>query len=154
MSIATPSEAKPHRVTEHPPFERIALLLQGGGALGSYQEIHLARRKQMLISFSTLVLASQLIVPVADSIPKFNIERGCKVDSTSTDLSLGLDETIKRCVQDEQKALDLLQTQWSQFAPPDRVMCISAATNTEGAGVPPSYVDLLTCLEGQFLAKK
>jgi NTE family protein len=37
MSIATPSEVKPHRVTEHPPFERITLLLQGGGALGSYQ---------------------------------------------------------------------------------------------------------------------
>src|ERR1700693_675725 len=37
MFIATPSEAKPHRVKEHPPFERITLLLQGGGALGSYQ---------------------------------------------------------------------------------------------------------------------
>jgi hypothetical protein len=108
----------------------------------------------MLISFSTLVLASQLIVPIADSVPKFNIERGCKVDSTSTDPNVGLDETIKRCVQDEQQARDLIQTQWSRFEPPDRVMCISAATNTEGAGVSPSYVDLLTCLEGQFLAKK
>jgi NTE family protein len=28
---------KPHRLEKHPPFERIALLLQGGGALGSYQ---------------------------------------------------------------------------------------------------------------------
>ena len=28
---------KPHRVEQRPPFERIALLLQGGGALGSYQ---------------------------------------------------------------------------------------------------------------------
>jgi NTE family protein len=37
MSIATASEAKPHRVTKHPPFELITLLLQGGGALGSYQ---------------------------------------------------------------------------------------------------------------------
>ena len=26
-----------HRLTERPPFECIALLLQGGGALGSYQ---------------------------------------------------------------------------------------------------------------------
>lgn len=108
----------------------------------------------MLISLSTLVLASQLIVPVADSVPKFNIERGCKVDSTSTTPNVSLDETIKRCVQDEQKALDLIQTQWPQFEPPDRVMCITAATNTEGAGVSPSYVDLLTCLQAQFLAKK
>ena len=37
MASAASSTAKPHRVTEHPPFERIALLLQGGGALGSYQ---------------------------------------------------------------------------------------------------------------------
>jgi NTE family protein len=37
MADAAPSNAKLLRVTEHPPFERIALLLQGGGALGSYQ---------------------------------------------------------------------------------------------------------------------
>jgi NTE family protein len=37
MADAAASKAKLHRVTEHPPFERIALLLQGGGALGSYQ---------------------------------------------------------------------------------------------------------------------
>ena len=28
---------KPHRVEQRPPFERIALLLQGGGSLGAYQ---------------------------------------------------------------------------------------------------------------------
>src|ERR1700752_864076 len=37
MTTATPSKAKPSRLTKHPPFECIALLLQGGGALGSYQ---------------------------------------------------------------------------------------------------------------------
>jgi NTE family protein len=37
MLNATPSKTKPRRLTEHPPFECIALLLQGGGALGSYQ---------------------------------------------------------------------------------------------------------------------
>src|SRR5499425_2317538 len=30
-------DGKPRRVEQRPPFERIALLLQGGGALGSYQ---------------------------------------------------------------------------------------------------------------------
>jgi hypothetical protein len=115
-------------------------------------EIHLARRKKMLISFSTLMLASQLIVTVADNVPKFNIERGCKVDSTASSLDTGLDETIKRCVRDEQQAQDQLQTQWSQFAPSDKALCTSVTT--EGGGVPPSYVELLTCLEGQQLAKK
>src|SRR5258707_10090721 len=86
-------------------------------------EIH--RRKTMLISFSTLVLASQLIVTVADNVPKFNIERGCKVDSAASSLATGLDETIKRCVHDEQQAQDQLQTQWSEFAPSDKAMCAS-----------------------------
>jgi NTE family protein len=31
------SPRKSHRIEQRPPFERIALLLQGGGALGSYQ---------------------------------------------------------------------------------------------------------------------
>ena len=52
----------------------------------------------MLISFSTLVLASQLIVTVADDVPNFNIERGCKIDSASAfDPNAGLNATIKQC---------------------------------------------------------
>ncbi len=37
MSGNRDSHRKSHVLTERPPFERIALLLQGGGALGSYQ---------------------------------------------------------------------------------------------------------------------
>jgi hypothetical protein len=37
----------------------------------------------MLISFSNLVLASQLIVTVADNVPNYKIERKCKVVDVS-----------------------------------------------------------------------
>ena len=37
MSDQRPSRRKTHLANERPPFERIALILQGGGALGSYQ---------------------------------------------------------------------------------------------------------------------
>jgi len=37
MAISTPSKRKTHKTKQRPPFERIALILQGGGALGSYQ---------------------------------------------------------------------------------------------------------------------
>src|SRR6266576_3677377 len=37
MSGDRPSLRKTHTATERPPFERISLILQGGGALGSYQ---------------------------------------------------------------------------------------------------------------------
>jgi len=65
----------------------------------------------MLIGFSTFVLASQLLVTVADGVPRYNIQRECQVDGTNTsNLSVGLDETAKSCVKDEQAALDQLQT--------------------------------------------
>ena len=107
----------------------------------------------MLLPFSTLVLASQLFITVADDVPKFDITRGCRADNTNTSgLNTGLDESTKRCIHDEQAAQDQLQTQWSQFAASDRAMCTANETNVPGA--PPSYVDLLTCLQGQQLAKK
>ncbi len=37
MSAGLTSLRKTHATTERPPFERVALILQGGGALGSYQ---------------------------------------------------------------------------------------------------------------------
>src|SRR5467141_366295 len=37
MSARRPPYRKTHVATQRPPFERIALILQGGGALGAYQ---------------------------------------------------------------------------------------------------------------------
>jgi len=37
MSARRPPHRKTHVATQRPPFERIALILQGGGALGAYQ---------------------------------------------------------------------------------------------------------------------
>jgi hypothetical protein len=107
----------------------------------------------MLIPFSMIVLASQLVIAVVDDVPKFDIARGCKIDSTAAfDLNTGMNETIKRCVSDEQKAKEQLETQWSGFGSSDRTMCVGSTTNA--SAVPPSYVDLLTCLQEQQLARK
>jgi hypothetical protein len=98
----------------------------------------------MPIPFSMIVLSSQLVVTVADGVPKFDIARQCRLDSTQAfDLSAGLNETVKKCVADEQQALTQLGTQWAQFREPDKAQC-TAETNIDGT---PSYVDLLTCLQ-------
>jgi len=98
----------------------------------------------MLIPFSMIALGTQLVITVADGVPKFDIARGCRLDSTQAfDLNAGLNETVKRCVADEQQALTQLQTQWSQFRESDEAQCIGE-TNVGGT---PSYVDLLTCLQ-------
>jgi hypothetical protein len=105
----------------------------------------------MLIPVSMLFLASRLVIAVADDVPEFDIRRGCKIDS-SADANFSMNETIKRCVNDEQSAKTQLQTQWAGFIGSDRAMC--TASTTGDPAVPPSYVDLLTCLQDQQLARK
>jgi hypothetical protein len=111
----------------------------------------------MLISFSIIILTSQLVIAVADNVPQFNIERGCKVDSASAfDPNAGMKATIERCVKDEQQAKNQLQTQWAEFASSDRVMCttVTVGDKSDESSTPPSYVELLTCLQDQQLVKK
>ncbi|MCP1768547.1 hypothetical protein M2202_010005 [Bradyrhizobium japonicum] len=106
----------------------------------------------MIMLLSALVLASQLIVTVADHVPNFNIERGCKIESTSAiDPNAGLNATIKKCADDEQSAKDQLQTQWTQYAPSEKKICM--ALTTDVASIPPSYAELETCLHGQQLVR-
>jgi hypothetical protein len=51
----------------------------------------------MLVPVSVMILASQPVIAVSDDVPKFNIERGCKVDSTAAfDLNAGLNEKALR----------------------------------------------------------
>ncbi|KJC35159.1 hypothetical protein UB31_28975 [Bradyrhizobium sp. LTSP849] len=111
----------------------------------------------MLPHISTVVLTLPLIFTVADTVPTFNIQRGCKVDSAAAfDPNAGMSATIKRCVDDEQRAKDQLQTQWSVFLASDRTMCMSVAVGekADDNAMPPSYVELLTCLQDQQFARK
>jgi hypothetical protein len=105
----------------------------------------------MLIPVSMLFLASQLVIAVADDVPQFDIRRGCKIDS-GADANFSMSVTVKRCVDDEQNAKNQLQTQWAGFIGSDRAMCMASTTNDPA--IPPSYVDLLTCLQDQQLARK
>jgi hypothetical protein len=97
----------------------------------------------LLIPVSMIALSAQLVVRVADTIPEFDITRGCRLDSAQAfDPSAGLNETIKKCVVDEQTAVEQLRQQWPQFQEADKRQCIGE-TKIGGAA---SYVDLLTCL--------
>jgi hypothetical protein len=107
----------------------------------------------MLIQFSALVLASQLLMTVGDGVPRFNIERGCWADNANTSgLNVGLDETTKNCILNEQTARRHLQEQWPQFSPSSRAKC--SLNETDVPGVPASYVELLTCLQDDLAVKK
>ncbi|HEY9454962.1 MAG TPA: hypothetical protein VIR82_19975 [Bradyrhizobium sp.] len=100
----------------------------------------------MPISFSMIVMSSQLVVAVADGVPNFDIARSCKLDVAAT-TGLSVDESMKSCVNDERRAKQQLAGQWSKFPAPSRASC----TSQESIGGTPSYVSLLTCLQmGQW----
>ena len=96
----------------------------------------------MPMSISMMLLSSQLIVPIADGVPKFDIARSCKLDVAAT-AGLAVDQSIKSCMNDEQKAKRQLASQWSKFPAAGRASC----TSEESIGGTPSYVSLLTCLQ-------
>ena len=96
----------------------------------------------MLISFSMIVLSSQLVVAVADQVPKFDIARSCKLDVAAT-TGLADGQPVKSCVNDEQKAQQQVESQWSTFPAANRAQCSSM----EAIGDTPSYNSLLTCLQ-------
>ena len=100
----------------------------------------------MPFTVSMIALGTQLVVPVADGVPKFDIARSCKLDVAAT-AGLSDDQSIKSCMRDEQKAKRQLVSQWSKFPAPSRVRC----TSQESVGGTPSYVSLQICLQmGQW----
>jgi hypothetical protein len=110
----------------------------------------------MLFPVSIMILASHLVIAVADDVPKFDIARGCRTDSAGAfDPNAGLQATIKRCEDDEQRAKGELQAQWSGFINSDRTMCVqeTVGEKADQGATPPSYVELLTCLQDQKMAR-
>ncbi|MCK1397077.1 hypothetical protein IVB45_09715 [Bradyrhizobium sp. 4] len=100
----------------------------------------------MPISISMIVLGSQLVMPVADGVPKFDVARSCKLDiAAAAGMSVG--QPLKNCISDEQKAKQQLVSGWSKFPAASRASCVPQ----ESIGGTPSYVSLLTCLQmGQW----
>ena len=96
----------------------------------------------MPVSISMIILSSQLVVAVADQVPKFDIARTCKLDVAAT-AGLSVDQSLKSCIRDEQQARQQLGSQWSKFTASSRASCSA----NESVGGTPSYVSLLTCLQ-------
>ena len=95
----------------------------------------------MPISFSMVVVGS-LVVAAADRVPVFDVSRSCKLDVAAT-TGLSVDQSLKNCLNDENRARRQLVSQWSKFSASSRSQCLPL----ESIGGTPSYVSLLTCLQ-------
>jgi hypothetical protein len=98
----------------------------------------------MMLSFSAVLLASQLTITVADQVPKLEVVPGCRGAAV-----MGMGASLQNCVADEQSAQQQLAKEWAQFATSDKASCTE-----EVSGFEPSYVELLACLEAARDAKQ
>ncbi len=85
----------------------------------------------MPFSVYAALLSSQLVVPIADRVPEFDVGPTCR------------DATIHDCLNMEKIARDKLVEAWPHFTAQDKATC----TMEEKLAGPPSYVGWLTCLQ-------
>jgi hypothetical protein len=88
----------------------------------SHSDFSGARQEEgqtMPISISMVVVGTHLVVAVADRVPAFDIARSCKLDVAATS-GLSVDQSLKNCVNDENRAQRQLVSQWSKFSASSR----------------------------------
>ncbi|HWN52865.1 MAG TPA: hypothetical protein VNO18_24140 [Xanthobacteraceae bacterium] len=87
-----------------------------------------------------VALGAQSVIAYADTPPKLNVGASCDAAASYAGL-VGRDGAA--CMNDENDALDALKKNWSQYSSTDRTDCAGMVKT----GGPPSYVELLSCLE-------
>jgi hypothetical protein len=80
---------------------------------------------------------------VPTSLPTANIESECRDAQATIDPELR-SSAYDACVRDERSAFDALKRQWAHYSAGARATCV-----WPDSGLPPSYVELQTCLEMQ-----
>jgi hypothetical protein len=99
------------------------------------------------ITTAMLSLGLPAVAAFADSPPKLDVTASCNAAARGA-ISAGRDN--ESCLSDERAAQDVLTKGWSEFNAADKTQCIG---NVKTGG-PPSYVELLSCLEVMRDAKK
>jgi uncharacterized protein YecT (DUF1311 family) len=115
------------------------------GVSGESFQVNL-RRTEMFASVATAALATQLVLVAGDKVPSFDLRPSCHAAAS---IDPTLKATFQSCMDDEQGARRELEGQWLSFRAGDRRSC-SAETQ---AGGPPSYVELLVCLQDAKTAR-
>lgn len=87
-----------------------------------------------------VLAATHLALNVAD-VPNLNVEPGCHAAAEA--MKGQGNREPKACLRDEQLARATLQKQWHTFSVAERTRCVRLTT----LGGPPSYVELLSCVQ-------
>jgi hypothetical protein len=94
------------------------------------------------MSAAAFWLGAQLLIPVSDQVPKFNVEPSCKGAAAASTQMVDA-QSVATCMADENEARRQLEPLWQSFPVATRNRCIAEAS---GQGLA-SYVELLVCLQ-------
>jgi hypothetical protein len=94
----------------------------------------------MPLPFTALALSAVLLVGAIDGVPHFDPRKGCQAGADS---GVDLQPNVDGCVASEMQARSSLVGQWKSFRVADRTNCVDETS----MGGPPSYIEVLTCLE-------
>jgi hypothetical protein len=78
--------------------------------------------------------------PAIAQVPKLDVTPSCEAAARGA-ITLGRDK--QACLGDENAARETLEKGWSKYNSADKTQCVGLARQ----GGPPSYVELLSCLE-------
>src|SRR5262245_18002063 len=94
----------------------------------------------MRFALTTFALAASLAAASAREPPRFDAAPGCRAGANS---GVAPRSDIDACLRSEQDARAALARLWSEFAAADKSRCVEKTH----MGGPPSYIEVLTCLE-------
>lgn len=94
----------------------------------------------MTLPSTALALSAVLLVAAADGVPHFDPRQGCQAGADS---GVDLQPNVDGCVASEMQTRSSLVEQWKNFSAADRTNCVDETS----MGGPPSYIEILTCLE-------
>jgi hypothetical protein len=87
-----------------------------------------------------ILVATSHILLASDTVPKLNYEPSCRA---AVETSAIASRDANSCKNDEETARASLEKVWTQYTAVQRAHCVQLTS----LGGPPSYVELLTCLE-------
>jgi hypothetical protein len=94
----------------------------------------------MLMATTAACICMQPLAAVADEVPTYDVKKSCHADVQAYPTG----GSAEGCLADEQKAKDVLVSQWAQFGAESRARCSQLENDIPGDQ---SYVELLTCLQ-------
>ena len=99
-----------------------------------------------MLPLGAILLSSHVLIFTADAVPRLDLQKTCQLEAA---LSTEISQDKAACVDDQQKARDLLTKQWPQYSAADKSICLDMSASK----YMPGYVELLTCLEMFQFAK-